>query len=239
MNKKIVVITGGAKGIGFETAKEFAKRNMKVYALDIDNSKSKILEDLNINFVHCDISSYLDVKKSFELIVSKEGKIDILINNAAKQIESEFRNYNENDYLELIKTNYLGICNCIHNSISNMPNGGTILNILSVHSSKPRKNKIAYDCSKSAAEMLTKELALELSDKKITVNGLSFGVVDTEMNYILKENPQLKSETLKKVPLKIIFDPKQIAKFCYIIIKEFSKFTTGTIFVIDGGRTLI
>ncbi len=87
--------------------------------------------------------------------------------------------------------------------------------------------------------MLTKELALELSDKKITVNGLSFGVVDTEMNYILKENSQLKSETLKKVPLKIIFDPKQIARFCYIIIKEFSKFTTGTIFVIDGGRTLI
>lgn len=239
MNKKIVVITGGANGIGLATAKKFAKENMVVYVLDIDDSQSKKLETLNINYIHCDISSYLEVKNAFDLIASKESKIDVLINNAAKQIESEFKNYNERDYLDIIKTNYLGTCNCVHNALPKMPTGGTILNILSIHSSKPRKNKIAYDCSKSAAEMLTKELALELSDKKITVNGLSFGAVNTDMNFIWETNPKLKYETLKKVPLEIIFEPNQIANFCYQIIKEFSTFTTGTIFIIDGGRVLV
>ena len=87
--------------------------------------------------------------------------------------------------------------------------------------------------------MLTKELALELVNKNITINGLSFGAVNTMMNHEWKKFPQIKKDALKKVPLGIIFEPHQIADFCFTIINQFSSYTTGTVFTIDGGRSLL
>lgn len=113
----------------------------------------------------------------------------------------------------------------------------TILNILSVHSSKQRENKYAYDSSKSAIEQLTKELALEFSSRNITVNALSFGAVNTNMNKDLTEKE--KEIAKNKVPLKKIFEAYEIANFIYDIVNNFSKYTTGSIFTIDGGRSLI
>lgn len=238
MIEKVVIVSGGGNGIGLEIAKLFASHNNKVYVLDIDDTNKDILKSLNIKYCSCDISYYKNVQNVFGKIFNKEKQVDILVNCASKQIISEFKDYNEEEYTKIMKTNYIGTCNCIHNAIQNMHEGSTILNIISVHSNKPRKNKIAYDCSKSAIEMLTKELGLELASKKITVNGLSFGAVNTKMNDEWTTNPYLKKCALEKVPLNIIFEPIQIANFCYNIIEEFSKYTTGTIFVIDGGRSL-
>lgn len=239
INKKVIIITGGANGIGLEIAKKFVKNGANVYVLDIDSSKKTLLNRNNINFYCCNISINLEVKKCIQEILLKEKKIDILANNASKQIISEFENYREDDYIEIMKTNFIGACNCIHNVIPNMHSGSTILNILSVHSSKPRKDKYAYDCSKSVLELLTKELALELANKQITINGLSFGAVNTMMNSEWKRFPKLKKIAKENVPLGIIFEPQQIANFCFTVINQFSTYTTGTIFTIDGGRSLL
>lgn len=237
--EKVVIITGGANGIGYETAKMFCDNGAIVYVFDIDKliNKKNYLD--KIKYIKCDVSNNEDVMKSIDYVFLHEHKIDVLINNAAIQFTSEFVNYSDEEYLKVIKTNFIGTCNCIHNVLKYMNDGSTILNILSVHSSKPRTNKFSYDCSKSSLECLTKELALELASRKISVNALSFGAVETNMNLIWKENPVLKQEALSKVPLKIIFTPKQIAFFISIIIKNFSSYTTGSIFVIDGGRSLM
>ena len=119
-----------------------------------------------------------------------------------------------------------------------MSEGSTILNLISVHSVKPRTKKYAYDSSKSAIEILTKELALEFAPHKITVNALSFGAVETDMNNTWLTHSEQREIARAKVPLKIVFNPVQIANFTYVIIKVFSKYTTGSVFVIDGGRSL-
>lgn len=119
-----------------------------------------------------------------------------------------------------------------------MIENSTILNLISVHSFKPRTKKYAYDSSKSAVEILTKELALEFAPRKITVNALSFGAVETNMNNSWLIHEEQKEIARDKVPLKIVFTPMQIANFAYVIIKIFSQYTTGSIFVIDGGRSL-
>ena len=139
---------------------------------------------------------------------------------------------------QIINTNYFGTCNMIYNAYKIMNKDSTILNILSVHSNKPRVNKYAYDSSKSALEIFTKELALEFANKGITINALSFGAVNTDMNEEWKSSPENKEVALSKVPLKIIFEPEQIANFCFTIINEFAHYTTGSIFTIDGGRSL-
>lgn len=97
----------------------------------------------------------------------------------------------------------------------------------------------AYDSSKSALEMLTKELGIELANKNITINALSFGAVETKMNEVWESDISKKEEARKKVPLKIIFKPSQIATFAYKIVENFSEYTTGSIFIVDGGRSLV
>ena len=120
-----------------------------------------------------------------------------------------------------------------------MLNGSKIVNMLSVHSEVVRKGKYAYDASKAAIEMLTKEMALELFEKGINVLGISFGACNTPMNNYWINNMEQKEETLNKIPLKWIAEPEEIADFVINILQKFSDYTTGNIFTIDGGRSLM
>lgn len=237
--KKNVVITGGAKGIGKCCAERFLNNSYNVIVID-KILKRNIDKELkrNVDYYCCDISIESEVRKCLLEIKEKYNKIDILINDAGIQISSPFEKYDMKSWQQIINTNYFGTCNVIYNAYKIMGRYSTILNILSVHSNKPRVNKYAYDSSKSALEILTKELALEFANNCITINALSFGAVNTDMNEEWKKNPQNKDLALSKVPLKIIFEPEQIANFCYTIINEFSSYTTGSIFTIDGGRSL-
>lgn len=235
---KVVIVTGGANGIGLETAKLLSLNGSKVYVFDIDENVKNKKNCNGINYIFCDVSNYKEVNKSVAYVMNKEKKIDILINNAAKQIVSSFKNYNVDEYKDVINTNYIGVCNCISCCLNYMKEGSTILNILSVHSNKPRLDKYSYDCSKSATECLTKELALEISERNITINALSFGAVETDMNKSWKYYPEEKIEALEKVPLKIIFSPEKIANFIKTLLENFSEYTTGSVFIIDGGRNI-
>jgi len=238
---KNIIVTGSAKGIGLACAKLFLEKGYQVIGLDNDAIaiNELIKSNIGIDYICCDISNSKDILKVCKEIISKYQKIDILINNAAIQINDNFEEYTYENWSKVMNTNYFGACNCISSFIKYMPKDSTVLNILSVHSNKPRKNRNAYDSSKSALEMLTKELALEFADKGITINALSFGAVNTNMNKSWEKNPTEKQEALSKVPMKIIFEDKNIAHFAYVITSEFSKYTTGSIFIVDGGRSLI
>ncbi len=235
---KNVVITGGADGIGYECAKIFSGNNYKVFVLD-----KKINDIIKINneikYFKCDVSKEQEVVNVAKFISNEVNQIDVIINCAGIQIDKPFSQYSQEKWQEIMNTNYFGTCNTIHSFINNMVSGSTILNLISVHSFKPRINKYAYDSSKSALEILTKELGLEFANKNITVNALSFGAVETNMNKIWKNNISLKKMARDKVPLKIIFKPNQIAQFAYDIVENFSKYTTGSTFIIDGGRSLV
>lgn len=231
---KNIIITGGSSGIGKQCALLFKNNGYNVIVIDIIKCNIS-----NINSYLCDISNEQELKIIIKNIYNKYKTIDILINNAAVQVSKSFEKYSCVEWKKIMENNYIGTCNMIYYVSKLMKSHSTILNISSVHSYKPRKNKYAYDCSKSAIDMLTKELALELADKNITINSLSFGAVNTEMNDIWKNNLDLKIQAKSKVPLKIIFEPIQIANFCKIIVEKFSQYTTGSIFVIDGGRSLL
>lgn len=233
----VVVITGGSNGIGLQTALKFNSLNYNVIVLDI--RENELLNNKGIIYYKCDVSNYLKVKEVFTDIKKKFKTIDILINCAGIQTSDSFMLYDLNKYKRILNTNYFGSLNCIYESISAMAQGGRILNVLSVHSSIPRKYKYAYDASKSALELTTKELALEFSDKNITINAVSFGAVNTNMNKDWIKEKSKVQETLEKVPLRIIFKPEEIAKFIVNIIENFTSYTTGSIFTIDGGRSLM
>ena len=241
LKEKTVIITGGAKGIGKAIAFELLKEKCKVIILDIDKIEGRKLQnDLNdmIEFINIDISKEEQVKEACDYIISKYKKIDILINNAAKQTENEFFKMSVKEFREIIDTNLVGTFICSSIFGKSMKRGNKIINMLSVHYNKPRKNKYHYDASKAGIAMLTQEMALELADKGITVNGISYGACNTPMNSNWIDNEDIVNNTLNKIPLKWIAEPEEIARFTIVILKEFSDYATGSIFNIDGGRSL-
>lgn len=239
-NKKVVV-TGGANGIGKSIAKELVEEECKVIILDIDDKEGKNIQIASkgkIEFINVDISDEKQIEEISKYIENKYGIIDILINNAAKQTENEFFKMSVKEFREIIDTNLVGtfICSSIFGKF--MKSGSKIINMLSVHYNKPRKNKYHYDASKAGIAMLTQEMALELADKGITVNGISYGACNTPMNSNWIDNEDIVNNTLNKIPLKWIAEPEEIARFTIVILKEFSDYATGSIFNIDGGRNL-
>ncbi len=114
---KVVVITGGAKGIGSETAKLLSSLDAIIYVLDIEQIIIKELNKLpfNMNYLNCNVGDYEAVDRSVKTIIKEHNNIDILINNAGIQIESKFSDYDYDKWQKIMITNFFGTCNCIHN----------------------------------------------------------------------------------------------------------------------------
>ncbi len=237
--QKIIIITGGAKGIGKAVACFFSLGNYKVVIIDNDKEALERFNNDKIEKYFGDVTKEHEISQILEECYLKHGKIDILINNAAKQKVSNFSSLSYEEWDDILKVNLNGPFLCTKQVIKYMNQGGTILNVISVHHDKPRMNKYHYDVSKAGVAMFTKEMGLALASSQITVNAISFGAVATDMNKDWLNNKKKKEEVLARVPLKIIFSSEEIARFIKVIIENFSRYTTGSIFTIDGGRSLI
>lgn len=247
IRKETILITGASGGIGKSCSEIFASEGFNVVMADIDkkalNSVSENLKRKNLSVlpIYTDVSDPTSVENMVNKAIETYGMVDVLINNAALQSVFPFLKLPDEEWCKIMRTNLTGafLCSKRISEIMVKCGGGKIINMLSVHYNKPRKNKIHYDCSKAAVAMLTKEMALELFEYNITVNAVSFGAVNTSMNLDWINNSKERERVLEKIPLKKIFEPENIAKFTFDVVNLFSNDTTGTIFNIDGGRSLI
>ncbi len=241
LENKIVVVTGASNGIGRACVEGFLSKNAKVYGIDIDEGNGKKIEEEFKNFIYIqgDISNSVDMARARKIILDKEGKVDILINNAAKQTSASFFETSIDDFKDVINTNLIGTFVCSKMIGNLIGKNGKIINMLSIHSEIIRKDKYAYDASKAGIEMLTKEMALELVDSDISVLGISYGACNTDMNKEWINIKEKRNETLERIPMKWIAEPKEISSFVISVLESFSDYTTGNIFTIDGGRSLL
>lgn len=237
---KVILITGGANGIGKSTALKLAEFN-KVIIIDNDFNGCELLKEKykNIKVYNEDITNYEKISDIINEIYSIYGNVDILINNAAIQTEENIMNLKLSEWQKVIEVNLTATFYISQIVSKNMKDNSTILNIISTHYNKPRVDKLHYDVSKSGVAMLTKGLAIELAKKKITVNALAIGATYSPMNKCFEENVDIEKEAIRKIPLRYISKTSDIANHIYNILNNFSYCTTGSIFVIDGGRSLI
>ena len=111
----------------------------------------------------------------------------------------------------------------------------SIINISSVHESTPQPYSAPYAASKGGMEMLTKNIALEVADKGIRINGIVPGAIDTAMNKDIMEDPQKKKQDEEKIPMKRIGRPEEIAKVAFFLTSNDASYITGTTVYVDGG----
>lgn len=233
---KVAIVTGASKGIGREIAKTLSQNGIKVIA-NYNKSEAKAQELKNenpeIDIFKADVSNRNEVKNMVNYVISKYGKIDILINNAGISETKLFTDVTDEDWNKIINNNlYSAFCttqeilpNMIHNK------NGCIINISSVWGMVGSSCESIYSISKAGLDAMTKSLAKELGPSNIRVNSIAPGFIDTDMNkeYSTDDINNIKSET----PLGTIGKPENISACVNWLIND--SFTTGQIISINGG----
>jgi dihydroanticapsin dehydrogenase len=240
---KVAIVTGGSRGIGFETAKTFSENGAKVIITSKNSEQlAKAANQLtNVIPISADITNEEEVRSVIEKTIEKFGKLDILVNNAGVFPKiKQLHEISELEWNHVLDVNLNGPFRFAKFAIPHLQKtAGTIINVSSDAGLKAYEgfNADAYSASKAALIVLTKCWALEYAKDKIRVNCICPGVVDTDMT-----KPFLKTEKDREFmdndhPLGRIGQPGEISKSILFLTSDDSSWTTGAILAVDGGQS--
>lgn len=243
---EVVLITGGTKGIGFATAKQFIKRDATVvinYYSD-DDSANEAVNQLkeysgSVDSMKFDVAESAAVKSAIEEVFEEHGKISTLINNAGMMDNDFSIRMSDEQWDRIIKTNLYGQFYCAREVGKKMifeKIKGNIVNVSSIASDHAYIGQSNYGASKAAINNLTKILAKEFGTRNIRVNAVVPGLTETEMYRELPE--EVFKDTLGSVPLDRPAKPDEIANMIRFITSDQSSYVNGSIIRVDGGANI-
>lgn len=244
---KVVIVTGGASGIGKETAIQFSQEGAAIVVadinLDLGHQTIKTIEAQNGNakFIKTNVASADECKQLIEETEKHFGKIDILFNNAGIEISGPLVDFTPEEFDRLMATNLKSVFLCSKYALKKMikRKSGVIINTASVASLLAWPNDAVYSASKAGVMLLTKAMAMEYASYSIRVNAVAPGIIDTPMtDRALSEYSD--KETAKKEkgqihPLGRLGTPREVAKTVLFLSSDDASFITGAVVPVDGG----
>ena len=239
---KMILVTGSSRGIGRAVALMFAKEGGVIVihgstessALDEAFEAVSALSPDSIKHV-CDLSDTAAIRRMFEVIRSRLGRLDVLVNNAAALRHSPFLDMSIEDWDHVLAVNLRGpfLCGQLAARLMIEAGGGSIINVGSVHEYQVKRNDANYSSAKGGLLMLTKNMALELADHNIRVNQVTPGAIATDLT-----EPERQAKFLSAVPAARMGQADEIASIvCYLASTD-AGYITGSSVVADGGLTL-
>jgi 3-oxoacyl-[acyl-carrier protein] reductase len=247
MKDKVVLVTGGAAGIGRATALRFAEEGARVVICDLNETAGqetvKQLGD-EAAFYKVNVASRQDVQKWIDDVVARYGRVDVLVNNAGVLRDGQLIKFKEGqllgqmpeaDFDLVISVNLKGVFNCTQAVAPVMAKqgGGVILNASSVVGLDGNFGQTNYVATKSGVVGMTKVWARELGRFKIRVNAVAPGFISTDM---VNAMPEKILEGMKsRTPLGRLGDPRDIANAYLFLASEEASFITGETLRVDGG----
>ncbi|SPD76215.1 3-oxoacyl-(acyl-carrier-protein) reductase [uncultured Desulfobacterium sp.] len=242
-SSRVVVITGGSKGIGRTIALRFAHEKARIVILhyDVDESASestlKMLSQRGIGAEShkVDVSSFAAVEGIFKDILSRFQRIDVLINNAGITKDTLLMRMTEADWDAVININLKSVFNCTQNVIRSMvkQRGGKIVNISSVVGQIGNAGQANYSASKAGIMGFTKTVAREVAARGINVNAVAPGFIDTDMTAVLPE--KIKETFIQQIPLGRFGQPEDVAETVYWLCSDAASYITGQVIHVSGG----
>jgi 3-oxoacyl-[acyl-carrier protein] reductase len=241
---KVAIVTGASKGIGAGIAKSFAAAGASVvvnYASSREGA-DRVVNEIAASggkaiAVQGDVAKAEDVKRLFAEAKKKFGTLDVLVNNAGVYNFAPLEAVTETEFHREFNTNVLGSILTIQESLNHFgPKGGSVINISSVASVSNMPTSVVYSATKSALDSVTRVLANELAAKKIRVNTIAPGGVETEGTHAAGViGSDFEKQMIAGTPLGRLGQPNDIAQVAVFLASEDSGWLTGERITAAGG----
>jgi len=240
---KHVLITGGARGIGFDIAKHFAREGANLSIMDfnkdqLDKSNQQLLQvTKQVNPFHVDVSNYAAV---VDAVAKAENvqPIDVLINNAGIAYETPFLKIEESEWKKVLDINLTGMFYVAQSVCRHMATRkkGVVVNTASKNGLDGEFGYAHYNASKGGVVMLTKTMALELAHLNIRVNAVCPGYIQTPMSAEI-DSPEFVEHFVEQfIPMNRPGKVEDVSPLFLFLASDESRFMTGQVFVVDGGQ---
>ncbi|PHR58672.1 MAG: dehydrogenase [Robiginitomaculum sp.] len=255
-DRRVVIVTGGAKGIGYACVRKFYEDGDCVVIADHDVEAGRIALDRlgapekRVIFVSCDVSDKLSVHNLVAQTLNNFGRIDVLVNNAGIIIKGGSLDLSLDDFDKVLSVNLRGafltsravakhmvqVLNEKDDRSGRERCGFSIVNMSSINASVAIANILAYSVSKGGLAQLTSAMALELAPYGIRVNSVGPGSVKTDMLAGVAGNQEVYDMILSRTPLGRIAQPDEVANVVAFLASENASYITGECIYVDGGR---
>jgi len=247
---KVVIVTGAARGLGQEYARQFARRGARVVVSDIRDCKEtlRLIEDEGANGlgINTDVSNAESTTRMAAAAVEEFGGIDVLVNNAAlygSLTFAPFEQLEEAEWDAAMNVNVKGIWHCSKAVVPSMKErgGGAIVNISSLAATYGMPNGLHYTTSKAAVIGATRGMARELGRHNIRVNAVAPNVVDTEATAEVfgDKRDKIIDVTLSQQAIRKPLATEDIVGTVLFLSSDQSKVTTGQTIMVDGGTVFL
>jgi NAD(P)-dependent dehydrogenase (short-subunit alcohol dehydrogenase family) len=247
LDNKVVIVTGGALGIGAGIAQRFSEAGAAVVVFDMNGEAALKIEQAlrktgRARAIQGDVTEEDQVRSAVERTVSEFGSLDILVNNAGIDVESPAIEMSSSVWDRTLDVNLKGAFLCSKHAIPKMRGrGGAIVNISSVRAFVSYEGNAAYDASKAGLLGLTRALALEHGRDGIRVNAICPGYISTPMTDAWLASQPDPPAALKQVlsihPLGRMGTPRDVAEAALFLASDAAAFISGTFLVVDGAMS--
>lgn len=243
---KIAVITGGNSGIGLATAKRFVSEGAYVFIngrrqKELDLALSEIGK--NVTGIQGDVSNLADLDRLYNTVKDQKGHLDILFANAGIAQFAPLGEISEEHFDNIFRINVKGLLFTVQKTLPLFQNGGSIILNASIGSSKGFEETSVYSATKAAVRSFARTWTGDLRHRKIRVNAISPGPIDTPIfsNVLQNEEQidQFKKNIVNTVPMGRMGSPDEVAKVVSFLASDDSSYITGIELFVDGGLAQI
>ena len=239
-DKKVVVITGAAGGIGSAMTKRFVSDGATVIMCDLRGAKENA-EKLGAIGYEFDITDRTAVNAVFTEIAEKFGGVDVLVNNAGINVGPDERktveDFSDKWWDAILKVDLDGTFNCTKACIPYMKPGSSIVNVSSIVGMVPLRNQCAFTAAKAGVINFTKAIAMELAPKGIRANVLCPGTVGIAVTKALWQKDNSMEKLLSHIPMARQGSPEEMANATAFLASDLASYVTGAVLPVDGGWT--